>query len=93
MYTMHGFNWVDGTRTEGVGFVRALRTLLTSNLPVILPDLSRLIRVQFDELRETHPVHKGKNIHAAPLMESLLTCAAVVRGDRPPSLARLSHDC
>lgn len=71
MYTMHGFNWVDGTRTEGVGFVRPLRTLLTSNLPVILPDLSRLIRVKFDDLRETHPVHQDKNIHAAPLLWNL----------------------
>ena len=36
---MHGFNWFDRRGTEGVGFVRALRTLLTNNLPTILPDL------------------------------------------------------
>ena len=38
-YTMHGFNWFDRRGTEGVGFVRALRTLLTNNLLTILPDL------------------------------------------------------
>lgn len=36
---MHGFNWFDKRGTEGVGFVRALRTLLTHNLPSVLPDL------------------------------------------------------
>ncbi|KAG8158165.1 hypothetical protein KVR01_011926 [Diaporthe batatas] len=39
MYTMHDFNWVDGRGYDGVGFIRALRTLLTNNLPEILPDL------------------------------------------------------
>lgn len=36
---MHGFNWFDRRGTEGVGFIRALRTLLTNHLPSILPDL------------------------------------------------------
>ncbi|POS73986.1 ent-kaurene oxidase [Diaporthe helianthi] len=39
MYTMHGFDWFDGRGTEGVGFMRAIRTLLTNNLPEILPVL------------------------------------------------------
>jgi hypothetical protein len=38
-YTMHGFNWFDRRGTEGVGFIRALRTLLTNHLPEILPDM------------------------------------------------------
>jgi hypothetical protein len=38
-YSMHGFNWFDRRGTEGVGFIKALRTLLTNHLPVILPDL------------------------------------------------------
>ncbi|KAL4756766.1 cytochrome P450 [Aspergillus foveolatus] len=43
-YTMHGFNWFDRRGTEGVGFVRALRTLLTNNIPQLLPKLSILIK-------------------------------------------------
>ena len=32
-HTMHGFEWKDQRGIEGTGFVRALRTLLTSHLP------------------------------------------------------------
>ena len=51
LYTMNGFNWFDRRGVEGVGFVRTLRTLLTNNLPQLLPDLSILARTRFDELR------------------------------------------
>ena len=36
---MKGFEWKDQRGIEGTGFVRALRTLLTSHLPVLIPDL------------------------------------------------------
>jgi len=62
MYTMHGFNWFDRRGTEGVGFIRALRTLLTNNLPEILPDLSVIMRARFNESHATHRVEKGKSI-------------------------------
>ncbi|KAK4185240.1 Ent-kaurene oxidase [Podospora australis] len=59
MYTMHAFNWFDRRGTEGVGFVKALRTMLTSNLPAVLPDLSTIIRTRFEELHDSHPEVKG----------------------------------
>ena len=59
MYTMHGFNWFDRRGTEGVGFIRALRVLLTNNLPQILPDLGVIIRARFAELHETHSKVNG----------------------------------
>ncbi|KAI0396783.1 cytochrome P450 [Xylariaceae sp. FL0594] len=59
MYTMHGFNWFDRRGTEGVGFIRALRVLLTNNLPEILPELSVIIRARFAELHETHLAING----------------------------------
>jgi hypothetical protein len=59
-YTMHGFSWFDTRGTEGVGFVRALRTLLTNNLPQILPDISVTINTRFAELRSGHKVVNGK---------------------------------
>ncbi|GAB1311480.1 hypothetical protein MFIFM68171_01690 [Madurella fahalii] len=55
-FTMNGFNWFERRGVEGIGFVRTLRTLLTNNLPQILPDLSIKSRTVFDELLETHPI-------------------------------------
>ncbi|ERF69700.1 hypothetical protein EPUS_03692 [Endocarpon pusillum Z07020] len=42
-YTMHGFEWNDVRGVEGTGFVRALRTILTSHLPKLLPSLQERI--------------------------------------------------
>ncbi|KAF1845866.1 uncharacterized protein K460DRAFT_406099 [Cucurbitaria berberidis CBS 394.84] len=50
----YGLNWFDRRCTEGVGFIRALRTLLTSNLSTTLPDLSCIIRTRFEELHAGH---------------------------------------
>ncbi|RYP36696.1 hypothetical protein DL767_003258 [Monosporascus sp. MG133] len=58
-YTMHGFSWYDLRGTEGLGFERALRTLLTSHLPEILPDLSRLVKVHFEQLQSEGPSQKS----------------------------------
>lgn len=57
-YTMHGFNWYEKP-TEGVGFVRALRTLLTNSLPEILPSLGVVVRERFAELHDKHSVVNG----------------------------------
>lgn len=57
---MHGFNWFDRRGVEGVGFVRALRTLLTNNLPRLLPDLGLMIKTRFAELRLKDKVINGK---------------------------------
>jgi hypothetical protein len=59
MYTMHRFNWFNVRGTEGVGFVRALRTIMTRNLPQILPNLGRITLSRFEEMRSTHPVFDG----------------------------------
>lgn len=59
IYTMHGFNWFDRRGTEGVGFVKTLRTLLTNNLPSILPDLELLIRIRFSEMYAESKVVNG----------------------------------
>ncbi|KAI1119833.1 cytochrome P450 [Nemania abortiva] len=59
IYTMHGFNWFDRRGTEGVGFVRALRTLLTNNLPQILPELGTIIKATFTRSHAEHKVIGG----------------------------------
>lgn len=56
---MHGFNWFDRRGAEGVGSVRALRTLLTNNLPNILPDLRVAIAGDFARMMAEHPVVDG----------------------------------
>ncbi|KAG7005467.1 FAD-dependent monooxygenase [Physcia stellaris] len=40
---MYGFEWKDQRGVEGIGFVRALRSLLTAHLPSLLPSLSASI--------------------------------------------------
>lgn len=48
---MHGFEWKDQRGVEGTGFVRALRSLLTSHLQHFRPDLESIIRESLgDEL-------------------------------------------
>ncbi|KAK6212824.1 hypothetical protein LQW54_004913 [Pestalotiopsis sp. IQ-011] len=62
VYTMHGFDWFNRRGTEGVGFVRALRTLLTNNIPEILPDLGSLIRTRFQEQHAAQSVVNGTRL-------------------------------
>lgn len=72
--TRHGFNWFDRRGTEGVGFIRALRTLLTNNLPQILPDLSCIIRTRFEQLHAGHSMVKGKQL-------TCILANAILRGN------------
>lgn len=58
-YTMHGFSWFDQRGTEGIGFERALRTLLTNHLPFIIPDLGRVVRLHFSDLQQQQPLVNG----------------------------------
>lgn len=58
-FTMNGFNWFDHRGTEGVGFIKAIRTMLTNNLPQILPNLTTLVEARFSELLAQHPDVNG----------------------------------
>lgn len=60
---MSRFNWFNVRGTEGVGFVRTLRTLLTNNLPNILPQLSTLNAVQFATALDQLPLVNGPYNH------------------------------
>ncbi|KAI1306229.1 cytochrome P450 [Xylaria venustula] len=73
IYTMHGFNWFDRRGTEGIGFVRTLRTLLTNNLPSITPDLASLIKVNLLELLDESTIIKGTHTFAVyPIIVKLV---------------------
>lgn len=55
-YTMYGFEWQDQRGIEGTGFVRALRSLLTSHLPKFQPDLERIVKCSLETgLRNVQP--------------------------------------
>jgi hypothetical protein len=48
---MFGFEWQDQRGIEGTGFVRALRSRLTAHLPILMPELQRIVETAIaDEL-------------------------------------------
>ena len=63
-YTMQGFEWKDQRGLEGIGFVRALRSLMTAQLPMLLPSLrSTLEKEVANELYQSRKTHgKPENI-------------------------------
>lgn len=61
-YTMTGFNWLDERGIEGIGFVKAVRTLLTNNIPSIIPDIQRAISDKFSALLADHKSVNGRHI-------------------------------
>lgn len=48
MYTMQGYDWPEQRGTDEIGFVRAIRTLLTSNLSALRPALYQTIVSELD---------------------------------------------
>lgn len=60
---MHGFNWVDGKGAAEFGLARALRTVLTRNIPQLLPDVTKVVQQRLADLRMEHQVVNGKPCH------------------------------
>jgi len=52
---MNGFEWHSIRGFESLGFVKALRTLLTRHIPVLLPKIDTLIRMRIGEFYTAHP--------------------------------------
>lgn len=59
-HTMYGFEWQDQRGVEGTGFVRALRSRLTSQLPSLLPRLYESVSASFDERLRSCPTQRGE---------------------------------
>ncbi|CAG8960196.1 hypothetical protein HYFRA_00010675 [Hymenoscyphus fraxineus] len=71
-YTMTGFNWFDRRGTEGVGFIKALRTLLTNDMPSILPGLGSAISENFAKMHAKESiVHGAKGSPIYPMVVQL----------------------
>ena len=58
---MYGFEWQEKRGVEGTGFVRALRSLLTAQLPSYFPTLRSMIEQSLREEIEQNRVHKGED--------------------------------
>ncbi|PLB46222.1 cytochrome P450, partial [Aspergillus steynii IBT 23096] len=87
-YTMHGYAWFDRKGTGGFGFVRVIRTLLTRNIPTILPDLTVMIKKQLADLQTEDPIFRGarhSSVYELTLNLVVLSNALVFFG---PELAR-----
>ncbi|KAI1330302.1 cytochrome P450 [Xylariaceae sp. FL0255] len=48
-YTMHGFEWREQRGAEGTGFVRALRSRMTSHLALFQPSIEKIIQTTIEE--------------------------------------------
>ncbi|KAL6803841.1 cytochrome P450 [Trichoderma sp. SZMC 28012] len=72
-YTMYGFEWQDQRGIEGTGFVRALRSLLTSHLPKFQPDLERIVKSSLETgLSDVQP-DGFAHVRIFPFMKTLIT--------------------
>lgn len=56
---MHGMEWKDQRGVEGTGFVRAIRDLLTSRLPDLIPKLSHTVSNTL-RIEQEHAKAEGK---------------------------------
>lgn len=70
-YTMHGFEWKDQRGIEGTGFVRALRSLLTTRLPQLIPSLKGGVQDQVaTEISNEKVLKNGQLIQKSLSIES-----------------------
>lgn len=72
-YTMRGFEWREQRGLEGTGFVRALRSLLTAHLPVLLPHLKIIIEQNLRLEIEKHRRADGtSHVRVPGMVKSLI---------------------
>ncbi|KAK8059254.1 cytochrome P450 [Apiospora saccharicola] len=73
-YTMYGFEWQEQRGVEGTGFVRALRSRLTSHLPQFQPELDRIIRgCLLEELDRTPDENGFVPVELFPMIKRVIT--------------------
>lgn len=59
-YTMNNFNWFDKRGVDGTPLVRTLRSLLTNNVPNLVPDIRAAVSKIFDTFHDSLPAINGK---------------------------------
>ncbi|KAI1841565.1 hypothetical protein JX266_012218 [Neoarthrinium moseri] len=72
-HTMHGFEWQNQRGLEGTGFVRALRSLLTSHLAYFQPSIDSIIRTCLREELSTPGGNGFTQVHIFPMMKRIVT--------------------
>jgi hypothetical protein len=88
---MRGFEWKDQRGIEGTGFVRAIRHLLTAELPRLMPNLSRTVSEALDaEITKvsSHSAWRSMSLFAAvKRIVTNVNCAAFF----PPELGNVPN--
>ena len=75
---MHGFEWKNQRGIEGTGFVRALRTLLTSQLPALTPALMNAVSDTLDREFERQKIIAGTIVVLLyELLDLCMSCSNV----------------
>lgn len=59
-YTMSGHNWLDERGAEGIGYVKALATLLPNQIPKIVPEMLSNVSQTFDAVYAEHKLVDGE---------------------------------
>lgn len=93
-YTMQNFEWQDQRGIEGTGFVRALRSLLTANLPTLLPRLKEIIKQELQletQLRMRADGSQNHNSSTYSLNDFRLTQVRYIERSHLPS--RQKYHC
>ncbi|KAI4214042.1 MAG: hypothetical protein LQ351_003446 [Letrouitia transgressa] len=85
---MRGFEWKDQRGVEGTGFVRALRSLMTPQLPLLLPTLKQTLEDEFN-----FQISASKRSDALQYPQDVYVAAELLRimpGFLAPSMAALA---
>jgi hypothetical protein len=73
-YTMSNFNWFDKRGVDGTPLIKTLRTLLTNNIPQILPSIRIAVSSKIDAALEAITASStGKKL---PLYSTIISCVS-----------------
>lgn len=73
-YTMSNFNWLDKRGVDGTPLIKTLRTLLTNNIPQILPSIRIAVSSKIDAVVENLATTHG--VKHLPLYSTILSCVS-----------------
>ncbi|KAF1846526.1 cytochrome P450 [Cucurbitaria berberidis CBS 394.84] len=73
-YTMLGHNWLDERGAEGIGYVKAVGTLLPERMREIMPNMRFNIKTSFNRLLRDQCNPDGSKVMPAPALIKKVMC-------------------
>jgi hypothetical protein len=73
-YTMSNFNWFDKRGVDGTPLIKTLRTLLTNNIPQILPSIRIAVSTKIEAAVEDLATIQG--VKHLPLYSTIISCVS-----------------